>query len=240
MPQVRSSSKLPKAAPLGPPDSVRLGPQTQQLLSGARWSGADEFPASQVWADDVEEVLAFLQQEGRLDAFLAVTRKVATPQHRDSCLAEARGAFHLARNGFRIVQWEPPGEGTTKGEVLVSLGNGLPNIFVEVKQPGWQGEHVPRRVRERQTLSGEARQQCYARTKMEKYLDGDGGAVAPQIAAMDVVRRNALPKLTDRSPMSLLWLMICRSLPLAFRASLNLSSGSLYDPIVIPTTRLMS
>jgi len=84
--------------------------------------------------------------------------------------------------------------------VLVSLGNGLPDIFVEVKQPGWQGEHVPRRVRERQTLSAEARQQCYARTKMEKYLDGEGGAVAPQIAAMDVVRRNALPKLTDAHP----------------------------------------
>jgi len=108
MPQVPSSSKLPKGAPLGPSASVRLGPRTQQLLSGARWSGADAFPAWQVWADDVEEVLVFLQQEGRLAQFLAVTRKVATPQHRDSCFAEARAAFDLARNGFRIVQWNRP------------------------------------------------------------------------------------------------------------------------------------
>jgi hypothetical protein len=140
--QRRSSSKPPNGAPLGPPTSVRLGPLTQQLLSGARWYGADQFPAWQVWADDVEEVLAFLECEGRLAAFLAVTRKAATPQHRDASFAEARGAFHLARNGFRVVQWEPPGEGTTKGEAQVSLA-GAPDIFVEVKQPGWQGEHIP-------------------------------------------------------------------------------------------------
>ena len=89
MPQVPSSSKLPKGAPLGPSASVRLGPPTQQLLSGARWSGADAFPAWQVWADDVEEVLVFLQQEGRLAQFLAVTRKVATP-HTGTAVSQRR------------------------------------------------------------------------------------------------------------------------------------------------------
>src|ERR1700722_10159180 len=119
---------------LTPPATVRLGPLTQQLLSGARWNGQDQFPAWQVWADDVEQVLNFLEAEGRLPAFMAVIQKVKTPQHRDACLAEARGSFQLVRNGFHIVEWEPSGEGTTKGEALVSFP-ACPDIFVEVKQP---------------------------------------------------------------------------------------------------------
>jgi hypothetical protein len=77
---------------------------TQQLLSGACWHGLDEFPAWQVWADDVEHVLSFLDSEERLATFLDVVQGVRTPQHRNACLAEARAAFHLSRNGFRIVQ----------------------------------------------------------------------------------------------------------------------------------------
>jgi hypothetical protein len=132
---------LPKvsSAVLVPPSNVNLGPLTQQLRKGARWAGLDQLPAWQIWADDVEEVLEFLKRESRLDAFLAVVQKVLTPQHRDACLAEVRAAFHLARNGFRILEGEPSGEGTTKGEVLVSLP-GTPSIFVEVKQPSWQGD----------------------------------------------------------------------------------------------------
>ena len=92
------------SVPLAPPTSVRLGPLTQQLLSGACWHGLDEFPAWQVWADDVEHVLSFLDSEERLATFLDVVQGVRTPQHRNACLAEARAAFHLSRNGFRIVQ----------------------------------------------------------------------------------------------------------------------------------------
>ena len=198
MPQSSSGSQRPTVR-RSAPATVHLGPLTRRLLSDARWQGTDWFPAWQVWADDVEEVLTFLQREGRLEAFLAIIQKVQTPQHRDACLAEARGAFHLARRGLRIVQWEPPGEGTTKGDVLVSLADSA-GIFVEIKQPGWQGEHRPRRVVEMRSLSPHAKQRCFARMKQDKYLDGEGGAVAPHLAAMDVVRRNALPKLTDRCP----------------------------------------
>jgi len=198
MPQSSSGSQRPTVR-RSPPANVRLGPLTQRLLSGARWQGADEFPASQVWADDVEEVLTFLQRERRLEAFLAIIQNVQTPQHRDALLAEVRGAFHLARSGFRIVQWEPPGEGTAKGDVLVSLAD-CPDIFVEIKQPGWQGEHLPRRVAERRSLSQDAKQKRFARMKQDKRRDGECGAVAPHSEAMDVVRRNALPKLTDRCP----------------------------------------
>lgn len=172
MPQHTWSSRLSSNEPFGSPPSVRLGPLTQQLLSGARWYRANPFPPSPGWTDDVEEVLAFLERENRLAAFLAVTWKARTVQHGNACLSEARAAFHLARNGFRVIKWEPPGKGTTKGDVLVSLP-GAPDIFVEVKQPGWQGEHI-RRVGKRQGLSPEARQQCYARTKREKYIGGEG------------------------------------------------------------------
>jgi hypothetical protein len=196
MPQCRPRSQRLTS---GPPSSVVLGPLTRQLLSDARWKGTDWFPAHQVWADDVEEVLAFLHRERRLVAFLSVIKSVQTPQHRDSCLAEARGAFHLNRWGFRIVEWEPQGEGNTKGEALISLA-GSPDIFVEVKQPGWQGEHLPRRVDELRRLSPEDKQRRLARIRQQKYLGIEGGAVLSPQVAMDVVRRNALPKLTDRYP----------------------------------------
>ncbi len=193
------SNSRSQRLPVGPPDTVRLGPLSRQLLSGSRWQGMDCFPAWQDWADDVEDVLTFLQRQGRLEAFLAVIQKVQTPQHRDASLAEARGAFFLARCGFRIVQWEPPGEGSNKGEVMVSLADS-PDIFVEIKQPGWQGEHWPRMVAQRRILSPQAKQRSFARTNQDKYLGREGGPVGSHLAAMDVVRRNALPKLTDRCP----------------------------------------
>jgi len=187
------------SVPLAPPPSVRLGPLTQRLLSGAHWRGLDEFPFWQVGADDVEHVLRFLESEGRLATFLDVVQGVRTPQHRNACLAEARAACHLSRNGFRIVQWEPRGQGRTKGEIMVSLP-GSPDIFVEVKHPGWQGEYRHRRIAEMGKLTPQQEEQCVARMKQGKYLAADGGRVAPHVAAMDVVRRNALPKLTDQCP----------------------------------------
>src|SRR5215471_13979951 len=88
---------------------VRLGPLTESFLRDARWFQMDSFPAVQVWADDVEAVLSFLQAEGRLDAFCREVKNVQTPKHRDARFAEARGTFHLWRNGFRILGWDPPG-----------------------------------------------------------------------------------------------------------------------------------
>lgn len=181
------------------PLHVQLGPLTRLLLSDARWRSADAFPAWQVWADDIERVLTFLQNEDRLGAFLAMIRSMRTPQHRDACLAEARAAFYLHRNGFQIMEWEPAGEGTTRGDLTISC-LGSHNVFVEVKQPGWQGERLPRRRSELRSLTPEARERCHARMKQEKYINMEGGAVSSHIAAMDVVRRNALPKLTDKMP----------------------------------------
>jgi hypothetical protein len=197
--KVSSLSRAVAAASKSPPPHVRLGPRTRRLLSGAHWQGMDAFPACQIWADDVELILTFLEGEGRSETFLSTVQSVRTPQHRDARLAEARGAFYLSRNGFRVVEWEPPGEGLTRGEVMVSLP-GAPHVFVEVKQPGWQGEQRPRRIAELRGLSPELRERCFARMKEEKYIGMEGGPVGSHIRAMDVVRRNALPKLTDRCP----------------------------------------
>jgi hypothetical protein len=224
---------------VSPRATVRLGPLTQQLLSGARWRGADGFPAWQNWADDVEEVLTFLQLECRFTPFLSAMQKAQTPQHRNACLAEARGAFHLAQSGFRIVQWEPPGEGTTKGEVLVCLADS-PAIFVEIKQPGWQREYFPRRVAERRNLSPEAKQQRFARMKQDKYVGIEGGVVKSAFVAMDVVRRKALPKLTDRCPNLVIVVDDLKVTPVGLPSLAGFVEREFSNPVMIPTTVPMS
>src|SRR5438132_11503612 len=49
-------------------------------------------------------------------------------------------------------------------------------------------------------LSPDQREQCFSRMKQEKYIHLEGGAVGSHQSAMDVVRRNALPKLTVHCP----------------------------------------
>jgi len=107
----------------------------------------------------------------------------------------------LNQNGFRILAWEPPGEGTTKGEVLASFP-GSPDVFVEVKQPSWRGEFLPLSVAERQRLSPSETAQRYQRMKLGKYLPdmAEAEAVGSPQFAMSVVRRNAIPKFTDQRP----------------------------------------
>ena len=58
----------------------------------------------------------------------------------------------------------------------------------------------PGRVADLQGLTPEVRQRCFARMKQEKFINMEAGAVGSHLAAMDVVRRNALPKLTDKMP----------------------------------------
>lgn len=180
---------------------IRHGPLTKQLLSGADWLGKDGFPGPQVWADDLDQVLTFLNQESRLGKFLSVIQKARDPQHRDAQLAEARTGFYQYRNGFRILQWEPIGEGGAKGDILVSLDNS-PAVFVEVKQPSWRAERIPGSRAELKRLSPAERQRRFDRVKLNKFLPGvcEGSAVDPRDVVMDVLRRNALRKLTDSCP----------------------------------------
>lgn len=200
--------------PLGPPADVRIGPRTCRLIAGARWQGRDAFPAWQTWADDVESVLAFLDSEKRLPTFLQLIQKTRTPQHRDAMLAEARGSWFLHRHGFRILEWEPLGEGTALGEVKVRLDSSRP-VFVEVKQPSWHGEFLPLTIADQKRLSATDRAARLARMKMARFLPGvcEGGAVGSHHAAMRVVRRNALPKFSDRQPNLALVLDDCQITP---------------------------
>ncbi len=201
----------------GPTPYVQLGPLTKGLLSGATWLGVDGFPAHQIWADDVEVVLAFLDSQRRLPAFFSMIKKARTAQHRDSLLAEARATFLLAKNGFIILGWEPPGAGAKKGEVLVSL-DGSQEIFVEVKQPAWQGEFLPLRNADKLRLHPLEVQRRLYRMRQTKFIPGvvEGGAVGPHHVAMSVVRRNALRKLTDKCPNLAIVVDDCMVSPVGF------------------------
>ena len=181
--------------------TVIHGPITQQLLSGANWRGADGFPGPQVWADDVEQVLTFLKRESRLPIFLPLIQKAKNPQHRDAQFAEARSGFFLSRSGLQILAWEPAGEGGKTGDILVSHGNSTA-IFVEVKQPSWRFEIMPLHSAERNRLPDNEKLRRHGRAKLNKFLPGvcEGPAVDPRMIVMDVIRRNALKKLTDNCP----------------------------------------
>jgi hypothetical protein len=172
-----------------------------QLISGSRWKGVDGFPAPQIWADDVEEVLSFLQRENHLTEYFSAIQKAQSAKHRDARLAEVRAAFYLAQNGFQILQWEPLGEGRKAGEFLVSFDSFLP-MFVEVKQPAWEGEFLPLHQAEKNRLSAEERERRFSRIRKGKFIPGtmEARAVGPCLDAMEVVRRNILPKFTDQRP----------------------------------------
>jgi len=211
MPQ-QQPSRAP--SPLGPPADVHLGPLTRSLIAGARWQGHDAFPAWQNWADDVEKVLEFLSENNRYAHFRALIQKTRTTQHRDAMLAEARGAYYLRRNGFSILDWEPLGEGTARGEALVKCGES-PAIFVEVKQPSWQGENLPLMIADQRRLSPAERDARLSRMKQPRFLLNvcEGGAVGSHHFSMSVVRRNALHKLSITQPNLVVVVDECRVTP---------------------------
>ena len=51
--------------------TMRLGSFTQRMLSEARWKGTreEDFPSDQVWADDIESVLRFLEDQNQIERF---------------------------------------------------------------------------------------------------------------------------------------------------------------------------
>lgn len=180
---------------------VQVGLLTGTLIAGAKWRDADAFPAPQAFANDVEEVLAFLQREGHLLKFLKRVQAQNSPRRRDDLLAEVRAAFYLAQNNFRIVEWEPLAETGKTGEFRCTFKES-PTIFVEVKRPSWQSELMPSRNSERRRFSEEEKKRRLARIEQGKFVIGqaEGGAVGSHVAAMDVVRRNILPKLSQNCP----------------------------------------
>lgn len=129
-----------------PPEHVTLGPLTRTVLDGAVWREQSLFPVSQVWADEVERVLAFLSAQGVFETFLPRLR--ARESERDGALAEARVGFFFHRNGFRILQWEPAEVPDHPADIEIQWRD-TDSIFVEVKGPGWEGELSPREHQDR-------------------------------------------------------------------------------------------
>jgi hypothetical protein len=179
---------------VAPPDHVHLGPLSRRVVEGARWQTEDEYPAFQLWADELERVLGFLVAQNRFDEFFPRLHDQPR-EHRSAALAEARCAFFLHRNGFRICDWEPLAVGRQPGDFSVCLDPAAP-IFVEVKAPTWQGELG----RELQQADAARREWLVARIKEEKYRNAEGRFVDPVGTAIDVVARNAVPKFAADRP----------------------------------------
>ena len=140
-------------------NQVILGPLTKTIIKESRWRGRDGFPSSQIWADEVERVLSFIEGQGQFEKYLPRFR--GNVSQRDGALAEARVAYFFHRNGFKIVSWEPRGASSHLGEFEIQWYSLRP-IFVEVKGPRWEGElsddelKGPRRW-EARYVNGEAR-----------------------------------------------------------------------------------
>lgn len=118
---------------------VRLGPLSSAVYDGAPWAG-DGYPAWQMFADELELLLAFAARAGVLEMYCRELRGRAS--QRDSAIEELRVGNLLERNGFPITRWRPVGLSPKEGEFLVRSTGGA-EIFVEVKSPGWEGEITP-------------------------------------------------------------------------------------------------
>ena len=98
---------------------IKLGPLTRAMCDSPSWKGQDDFPSSQLWADELEKVLSFLQVHAQFECYLPVLKGKLT--QRDGALAEARVAFFFHRNGFLILSWEPKGASDNLGEFEISF-----------------------------------------------------------------------------------------------------------------------
>jgi len=93
----------------------------------------------------------------------------------------------IAGNGFPIVQWEPPGLNGKFGEFNISTLE-QKCVFVEVKNPGWEGELS---VAERQA----------GRAKQPKYRGLEGGAFGNWIPLQKcIASKNTYPKFDPAQP----------------------------------------
>jgi|SRR5208283_1113076 len=117
-----------------------LGPVARRLISPDRWT--DQYPAWPASAKELDVLLLFADEQGRLAHF--IPRLESRNTQRDEALSELRVAYLLHHNQFPVVRWEPPGLNGKVGEYLIGTPEGQ-DVFVEVKSPGWEGE-LPTRI----------------------------------------------------------------------------------------------
>lgn len=136
--------------------------------------------------------------QGQFDRFLPLLRDVHA-KHRDAKLAEARVSFFLHRNGFKILEYDPPGANGNGGDLRVQWRETKP-IFVEIKHPNWHGELAPRTKRKQQGLTTEQTEALRKRLAQPKDIDGEARWIDPVGQAMWVLDENALKKLHPDRP----------------------------------------
>lgn len=175
-------------------------PLLYSMSQKAKWVGKDSFPAWEQWADEVEKWLQFIRDRGELDRFLPRLRNRA--RMRDETLSEIAVAYFLETLcGLPINRWEPGGAGGKTGDLLVGHDSG-PNIFIEVKSPGWEAKVI------REHAKYHAGEVCNSkpvvpglppRLKQPKYLNGEGGHLDLVTPVRQAVAK-AYPKLPDSMP----------------------------------------
>lgn len=111
--------------------AMKRGPLTEDVFTGVPWSG---YGSCQEWADEMEDVLSFLQD---VDRFAEFRNRLRNREWRGA-LAEARGGYYLHRIGFSVSGIAPQ-ETSCPGDWEITWKDGY-KIFVEVKGPTWEGE----------------------------------------------------------------------------------------------------
>lgn len=159
-------------------------PRLYQLAQGATWVGTDDFPASEEWANEHEQWLAFIDAVGALGHYLPRLR--GPKERRDEAFTEIAVAYFLAvRCGHPILAWEPVGVGGKRGEFSVAVAG--QSVFVEVKSPGWEQEIAA------------AEGQGSPRLSQPKYIAGEARSTGPWESVRHAVKK-AYPKLDDIEP----------------------------------------
>jgi len=162
---------------------VSFGPLTRRVVEGAEWT--DQYPDTQAWADECEQLLAFAQSHDVFGDYLS--RLQGDKRQRDAALAEIRVARFLAVNGYRpqTDTWKPNGGPDSDGEFIIKGPNGDP-VLVEVKHRTWQGELTEKEIQE-------------GRAKKRKYIDGEGRWPEPWKAIQRAIEK-AYGKFKDQAP----------------------------------------
>lgn len=136
-----------------------------------------QFLHDQALIEDLTLVLNHLEKHQQIEKYIPRFKGKQTQVI--GALAESRISYFLEQNGFKICTWEPAGAGNYEGDFTVQLGN-LPQIFVEVKAPTWEGELT------REELLGERKLQ-------PKYLHAEARFADPVSLIVGAIEK-ALPK----------------------------------------------
>lgn len=132
-------------------------PLLAKIAQGSRWLGKDKFPSNELWADEVEKWLQYVDDRSQFDRFLPRLRSL--PAQRDETLAEIKAAYFIEQYAaYPIKNWEPLGNNGTIGEFSFAFGS--KETFCEDKSPGWERAVV------------ESEGPDFPRKKQPKYIPG--------------------------------------------------------------------